>query len=126
MLQPEQSGIPRPLYMDASPTILEKRIKAMAEPGEPVRIPLLVLYGSQTGYAQDVAERVGREAQRRQYRPRVMPMDAYDIVSIYFSVRIEFYEDILLHRISRKFWSVTFTHFLKMFQFLRVCASEAS
>ena len=71
--------------------ILENRLDAMAEPAEPVRIPLLVLYGSQTGYAQDVAERVGREAQRRQYRPRVVPMDAFDIVSVSLSVRIEIY-----------------------------------
>lgn len=41
---------------------------------------LLVLYGSQTGSAQDVAERVGREAKRRHFRVRVLPMDSYDKV----------------------------------------------
>lgn len=40
-------------------------------------VSLLVLYGSQTGNAQDVAERIGREARRRHFRPRVMPCDAY-------------------------------------------------
>ncbi|EIE26765.1 riboflavin synthase domain-like protein [Coccomyxa subellipsoidea C-169] len=43
------------------------------------RIPLLVLFGSQTGSAQDVAERIGREAKLRQYAPRVMAMDAFDV-----------------------------------------------
>ena len=38
---------------------------------------LLVLYGSQTGTAQDVAERVGREGKRRHFRMRVLPMDSY-------------------------------------------------
>ena len=41
---------------------------------------LLVLYGSQTGTAQDVAERVGREGKRRHFRMRVLPMDSYDKV----------------------------------------------
>lgn len=39
---------------------------------------LLVLYGSQTGTAQDVAERIGREARRRHFRARVQAMDSYD------------------------------------------------
>lgn len=41
---------------------------------------LLVLYGSQTGTAQDVAERVGRDGKRRHFRMRVLPMDSYDKV----------------------------------------------
>ena len=32
---------------------------------------ILVLFGSQTGTAEDVAERVGREARRRHIRARV-------------------------------------------------------
>ena len=47
-----------------------------------LRCPLLVLYGSQTGTAQDVAERIGREAYRRHIHARVMPMDAYPIASL--------------------------------------------
>jgi sulfite reductase alpha subunit-like flavoprotein len=39
--------------------------------------PLLILYGSQTGNAQDCAETIAREARRRQYLPRVAPADAY-------------------------------------------------
>ncbi|KAL4458060.1 hypothetical protein ABPG75_012925 [Micractinium tetrahymenae] len=39
--------------------------------------PVLILYSSQTGNAQDVAERIGRETQRRHYAPRVLPADAY-------------------------------------------------
>lgn len=38
---------------------------------------LLVLYGSQTGTAQDVAERIGREAWRRRFSARVLAMDDY-------------------------------------------------
>ncbi|XP_064396442.1 NADPH-dependent diflavin oxidoreductase 1-like [Halichondria panicea] len=48
----------------------------MAELERDVR--LLVLYGSQTGTAQDTAERVGRAGRRRHFRTRVMAMDSYD------------------------------------------------
>ena len=40
---------------------------------------LLVLYGSQTGTAQDVAERIGREAWRRRFSARVLAMDDYSL-----------------------------------------------
>jgi sulfite reductase alpha subunit-like flavoprotein len=40
-------------------------------------VSLLILYGSQTGNALEVAERVEREARRRHYRPRLLPADAY-------------------------------------------------
>lgn len=42
---------------------------------------LLVLYASQTGTACEVAERIGRDARRRYFSVKVMPMDEYDIVS---------------------------------------------
>lgn len=48
---------------------------------------LLILYGSQTGSAQDVAERIGREAKRRRYRVRVCSMDSYDKVIISRDIR---------------------------------------
>lgn len=38
---------------------------------------LLILYGSQTGTAQDTAERIGREGYRRLFSPVVLPMDDY-------------------------------------------------
>lgn len=41
---------------------------------------LLVLYGSETGCAEDVAERIGRQARRRRFRVRVVAMDDYDKV----------------------------------------------
>ena len=41
---------------------------------------LVVLYGSQTGTAEDVAGRVGREARRRYFQTTVAAMDAYDQV----------------------------------------------
>ncbi|KDQ16442.1 hypothetical protein BOTBODRAFT_107008 [Botryobasidium botryosum FD-172 SS1] len=40
---------------------------------------LLVLYGSETGTAQDAAERIGREALRYHFRTRVVAMDEYSI-----------------------------------------------
>ena len=42
---------------------------------------LLVLFGSQTGTAQDTAERIGREAKRRHFQCRVEALDSYDVVS---------------------------------------------
>ncbi|XP_004613420.2 NADPH-dependent diflavin oxidoreductase 1 isoform X1 [Sorex araneus] len=43
---------------------------------------LLVLYGSQTGTAQDVAERLGREARRRRLGCRVQALDSYPVVNL--------------------------------------------
>lgn len=42
---------------------------------------MLVLYGSQTGTAQDNAERVGREAKRRHFHCKVEALDDYQVVS---------------------------------------------
>ena len=43
---------------------------------------LLVLFGSQTGTAQDVAERIGRDAWRRRFSVRVLAMDAYSLAGL--------------------------------------------
>ncbi|CAL1525891.1 unnamed protein product [Lymnaea stagnalis] len=43
---------------------------------------LLVLYGSQTGTAHDVAERIVREAKRRHFSSRASAMDAYNIANL--------------------------------------------
>mmetsp|Transcript_28813 Transcript_28813/g.72502 ORF Transcript_28813/g.72502 Transcript_28813/m.72502 type:complete len:599 (+) Transcript_28813:171-1967(+) len=43
---------------------------------------LLVLYGSQTGCAQETSERIAREAIRRRFVTRVLPMDAYDVLAL--------------------------------------------
>ncbi|XP_078282214.1 NADPH-dependent diflavin oxidoreductase 1 [Rhinoraja longicauda] len=43
---------------------------------------LLVLFGSQTGTAQDVAERIGREGVRRHFVCRVLPLDSYTIADL--------------------------------------------
>ncbi|TNN32896.1 NADPH-dependent diflavin oxidoreductase 1 [Liparis tanakae] len=43
---------------------------------------LLVLYGSQTGTAQDTAQRIGRQAQRRRLRVRVLPLDDYNVADL--------------------------------------------
>ena len=42
---------------------------------------LLVLYGSQTGTAQDVAERIERGGRRRRFRVQVYSLDEYDKVA---------------------------------------------
>lgn len=42
---------------------------------------VLVLYASETGNAQDCAERVGREFRRKGRRCTVMSMDMFNIVS---------------------------------------------
>lgn len=41
-----------------------------------------ILYGSQTGNAQDVAERIARQARRQHIKTSVLSMDEYDIVSM--------------------------------------------
>ncbi|XP_073171096.1 NADPH-dependent diflavin oxidoreductase 1 isoform X2 [Lepidochelys kempii] len=43
---------------------------------------LLVLFGSQTGTAQDTAERIGREAKRRHFRCRVEALDSYRVAQL--------------------------------------------
>ncbi|KAG2195774.1 hypothetical protein INT47_005751 [Mucor saturninus] len=39
---------------------------------------LVILYGSETGCAQDVAETLGRQARHRHFKTKVMAMDDYD------------------------------------------------
>lgn len=41
----------------------------------------LILYGSETGNAQDSAERIGLEMLRYRFRVRIVSMDAYSLVS---------------------------------------------
>ncbi|XP_030210121.1 NADPH-dependent diflavin oxidoreductase 1 [Gadus morhua] len=43
---------------------------------------LLVLYGSQTGTAQDTAQRIGRQAQRKHIQNRVAPLDGYNVAHL--------------------------------------------
>jgi len=43
---------------------------------------IAVLYGSQTGTAEDVAERIGRESRRRHLNTIVTALDDYHIVRI--------------------------------------------
>ncbi|CAJ0935457.1 unnamed protein product [Ranitomeya imitator] len=43
---------------------------------------LLILYGSQMGTAEDMAERVGREARHRHFTCRVDSIDSYNIVNL--------------------------------------------
>ncbi|XP_040462943.1 NADPH-dependent diflavin oxidoreductase 1 isoform X4 [Falco naumanni] len=43
---------------------------------------LLVLFGSQTGTAEDTAERIGREAKQRHFQCRVEALDSYDVANL--------------------------------------------
>ena len=43
---------------------------------------IVILYGSQTGTAQDVAERIERDAIRRHLSVVIKPLNHYDVVSI--------------------------------------------
>nr|XP_003229785.2 PREDICTED: NADPH-dependent diflavin oxidoreductase 1 isoform X1 [Anolis carolinensis] len=43
---------------------------------------MLVLFGSQTGTAQDAAERVGREAKRHRFQCKVEALDDYSVASL--------------------------------------------
>ncbi|KAG7249980.1 hypothetical protein CRUP_018065, partial [Coryphaenoides rupestris] len=43
---------------------------------------LMVLYGSQTGTAQDTAQRIGRQAQRRHLQNQVAPLDDYNVANL--------------------------------------------
>ncbi|XP_074546850.1 NADPH-dependent diflavin oxidoreductase 1 [Halichoeres trimaculatus] len=46
------------------------------------RPTLLVLYGSQTGTAQDTAQRITRQAQRRKMMVQVLPLDSYNVANL--------------------------------------------
>ncbi|XP_068609056.1 NADPH-dependent diflavin oxidoreductase 1 [Brachionichthys hirsutus] len=43
---------------------------------------LSVLYGSQSGTAQDTAQRIGRQAQRRHLQVQVLPLDSYNVANL--------------------------------------------
>lgn len=43
---------------------------------------LLILYGSQTGTAQDTAQRIARQAKRRRLQVRTMPLDDYNVATL--------------------------------------------
>jgi len=54
---------------------------AAPAPEQPAGRPLLVMFGSQTGTAEGVAERLAAEAKGRGFAPRVAPLDDYEKVS---------------------------------------------
>nr|QZX63206.1 NADPH-dependent diflavin oxidoreductase 1 [Halisarca dujardinii] len=51
---------------------------------------ILILFGSQTGTAQDVAERIGREAWRRHFGARCFAMDEYQISNLLYERLVVF------------------------------------
>lgn len=53
-----------------------------------------ILFGTETGNAQDVAERIARQARRRRIETSIYAMDEYDVVSIVFpSVALTYLQD---------------------------------
>jgi len=51
---------------------------------------IVILYGSETGTAQDVAERIERDAIRRHFCVTIKPLDQYNIVCVLRNYRIFF------------------------------------
>lgn len=51
---------------------------------------LTILYGSQTGYAQDLAEYIWRESKRFYFKGTVMSMDKYDIQQLIYEKFVVF------------------------------------
>ncbi|GKT85348.1 NADPH-dependent FMN/FAD containing oxidoreductase [Colletotrichum tofieldiae] len=54
------------------------------EPARVADLPgrsMLILYGSETGNSQDIAEEIGRDAQRLHFRTRVDEMNGAQLVS---------------------------------------------
>lgn len=43
---------------------------------------LLILYGSETGYAQETADRIKREAKKRHFVVECLPMNSYNISNL--------------------------------------------
>ncbi|XP_033122556.1 NADPH-dependent diflavin oxidoreductase 1-like [Anneissia japonica] len=54
------------------------------------REKIVILYGSETGTAEDVAERVRRQANRRYYKTRVMSLDSYPIANLIHETLVVF------------------------------------
>ncbi|XP_071820437.1 NADPH-dependent diflavin oxidoreductase 1-like isoform X2 [Apostichopus japonicus] len=50
--------------------------------GDQASTRLCILFGSQTGTAQDVAERLGRDAKRRHFAVKLMPLDSYNVSNL--------------------------------------------
>lgn len=54
----------------------------MVDLGEEIEREILILYGSETGTAEDAAERIARETRRYHFHTRVVSMDAYALVCL--------------------------------------------
>lgn len=81
---PKKFRFPIVLYVHELP--LSVPLKAlskqrMSDDDDKIERRFTILYGSQTGNAQDVAERISRQARRRRIKTSVFSMDEYDIVS---------------------------------------------
>lgn len=58
---------------------------------------VLILYGSETGNSQDMAEEIGKSAQRLHFKPVVEDMNSIQIVSLARPSRaFDFFSDMVL------------------------------
>ena len=73
--QPQTRSLPRVRHRSAAASALLGRSLSPT----PTPQPVVVLYGSQTGTAAEMAASVGRALRRLHLRPRVRAMDAFDI-----------------------------------------------
>ncbi|PKK76336.1 riboflavin synthase domain-like protein [Rhizophagus irregularis] len=64
MSSPEELSLEKLTISDQPPSVSKRQ--------------MLILYGSQTGCAQDVSERISRQARRRHFAVRLYSMDEYD------------------------------------------------
>lgn len=61
----------------------DRLLRHLSAPGgEMAERKILVLFGSQTGTAEDMADRIGREARRRHFACRVEALDSYSVVNL--------------------------------------------
>ena len=67
------------LFADANGGEIATRARSSLE--EKKTEPLLVMYGSQTGNAEQLARRLAKEAEKRGFSPRVMELNAYASVN---------------------------------------------
>jgi flavodoxin len=47
---------------------------------------LLILYATETGNAQEVADRVARQCRRLHFKSRVVNIESYSLVGVLFSI----------------------------------------
>ncbi|XP_077161100.1 NADPH-dependent diflavin oxidoreductase 1 isoform X3 [Paroedura picta] len=78
------SPVPLPTCLSRLPACSDDVYGSGAMPGltQMAARKILVLFGSQTGTAEDTAERIGREAKRRHFQCKVEALDNYSVANL--------------------------------------------